>query len=77
MSRVPIIVLTADRPPELQGVGANQTIDQQQLFGKFVKWFCDSGLPGRWIARRVPPLGVARSARDRSRRSATRPVRCI
>jgi 2-succinyl-5-enolpyruvyl-6-hydroxy-3-cyclohexene-1-carboxylate synthase len=45
MSRVPIIVLTADRPPELQGVGANQTIDQQELFGKFVKWFCDSGLP--------------------------------
>lgn len=46
MSRVPLIVLTADRPPELQGVGANQTIDQQGLFGKFVKWFCDTGLPG-------------------------------
>ena len=45
MSRVPLIVLTADRPPELQGVGANQTINQQELFGKFVKWFCDSGPP--------------------------------
>ncbi|MGA7989790.1 MAG: 2-succinyl-5-enolpyruvyl-6-hydroxy-3-cyclohexene-1-carboxylic-acid synthase [Candidatus Dormiibacterota bacterium] len=45
MARVPLIVLTADRPPELHGVGANQTIDQQELFGRFVKWFSDSGLP--------------------------------
>ncbi|HEY8672767.1 MAG TPA: 2-succinyl-5-enolpyruvyl-6-hydroxy-3-cyclohexene-1-carboxylic-acid synthase [Candidatus Dormibacteraeota bacterium] len=45
MARVPIIVLTADRPPELHGVGANQTIDQQHLFGSFVKWFCDAGVP--------------------------------
>jgi 2-succinyl-5-enolpyruvyl-6-hydroxy-3-cyclohexene-1-carboxylate synthase len=45
MSRIPLIVLTADRPPELQGVGANQTIDQRRLFGTFVKWFEDSGLP--------------------------------
>jgi 2-succinyl-5-enolpyruvyl-6-hydroxy-3-cyclohexene-1-carboxylate synthase len=46
MARIPLIVLTADRPPELHGVGANQTIDQQHLFGKFVKWFEDSDLPG-------------------------------
>src|SRR5580700_9537802 len=45
MSRVPIIVMTADRPPELHDVGANQTIDQQNLFGGFVKWFCDTGVP--------------------------------
>jgi 2-succinyl-5-enolpyruvyl-6-hydroxy-3-cyclohexene-1-carboxylate synthase len=45
LSRVPIIVMTADRPPELHGVGANQTIDQQHLFGSFVKWFCDTGVP--------------------------------
>jgi 2-succinyl-5-enolpyruvyl-6-hydroxy-3-cyclohexene-1-carboxylate synthase len=45
MARVPIIVMTADRPPELHGVGANQTIDQQNLFGPFVKWFCDTGIP--------------------------------
>jgi 2-succinyl-5-enolpyruvyl-6-hydroxy-3-cyclohexene-1-carboxylate synthase len=45
MARVPIIVMTADRPPELHGVGANQTIDQQHLFGGFVKWFCDAGVP--------------------------------
>jgi 2-succinyl-5-enolpyruvyl-6-hydroxy-3-cyclohexene-1-carboxylate synthase len=45
LSRVPIIVMTADRPPELHGVGANQTIDQQNLFGGFVNWFCDTGVP--------------------------------
>jgi 2-succinyl-5-enolpyruvyl-6-hydroxy-3-cyclohexene-1-carboxylate synthase len=45
MSRVPVIVITADRPPEMHGVGANQTIDQQQLFGKYVKWFHDPGVP--------------------------------
>jgi 2-succinyl-5-enolpyruvyl-6-hydroxy-3-cyclohexene-1-carboxylate synthase len=45
MARVPIIVMTADRPPELHGVGANQTIDQQNLFGSYVKWFCDTGVP--------------------------------
>jgi 2-succinyl-5-enolpyruvyl-6-hydroxy-3-cyclohexene-1-carboxylate synthase len=45
LSRVPIIVMTADRPPELHGVGANQTIDQQNLFGGFVKWFHDTGVP--------------------------------
>ena len=45
MARVPIIVMTADRPPELHGVGANQTINQQNLFGGFVKWFHDTGVP--------------------------------
>lgn len=44
-SRVPLIVLTADRPHELREVGAPQAIDQQFLFGKFVKWFTDLALP--------------------------------
>ena len=37
MAHVPLVVLTADRPPELQNTGANQTIDQVNLFGGFVQ----------------------------------------
>ena len=38
-ARVPLIVLTADRPPELRDVGAGQTIDQVKLYGGAAKWF--------------------------------------
>jgi 2-succinyl-5-enolpyruvyl-6-hydroxy-3-cyclohexene-1-carboxylate synthase len=43
-SHVPLLVCTADRPPELQGVGAPQTINQTHLYGTFVRKFIDAGL---------------------------------
>ena len=54
-ARVPLVVLTADRPPELREVGAGQTIDQIRLFGSAAKWFFEVGTHdatparGRWM----------------------------
>jgi 2-succinyl-5-enolpyruvyl-6-hydroxy-3-cyclohexene-1-carboxylate synthase len=44
-SRVPLIVLTADRPPELRESGANQTVDQIKMYGDHVLWSFDMPLP--------------------------------
>jgi 2-succinyl-5-enolpyruvyl-6-hydroxy-3-cyclohexene-1-carboxylate synthase len=45
LAGVPLIVCTADRPPELHGVGAPQTIDQTHLYGKSARYFVDFGVP--------------------------------
>jgi 2-succinyl-5-enolpyruvyl-6-hydroxy-3-cyclohexene-1-carboxylate synthase len=42
-ARVPLLLLTADRPPELRETGAGQAIDQLKLFGGAAKWFFDVG----------------------------------
>ncbi len=42
-SALPLIALTADRPPELRGIGVGQTIDQIKLYGSSVRWFCEVG----------------------------------
>ena len=49
-AKVPMLVCTADRPPELHGVGAPQTIDQQRLYGGAVRWFVDPGVPDAAMA---------------------------
>ncbi len=43
-ARVPLVVLSADRPPELREVGAGQTIDQLKLYGDAAKWFFEVGV---------------------------------
>ena len=65
-SRVPMLVCTADRPPELRDVSAPQTIDQTKLYGSAVRWFHDPGVPsddarGTWraLARRCVAAATA------------------
>ncbi|MEM1292067.1 MAG: 2-succinyl-5-enolpyruvyl-6-hydroxy-3-cyclohexene-1-carboxylic-acid synthase [Cyanobacteria bacterium P01_H01_bin.162] len=44
-SEIPLIVLTADRPPELRDCASGQTIDQQKLFGRYVRRYLEVALP--------------------------------
>jgi 2-succinyl-5-enolpyruvyl-6-hydroxy-3-cyclohexene-1-carboxylate synthase len=65
-SRVPLILLTADRPPRLRGTGANQTIDQVELYGKYVRWFAEVPVPSSrsdapaWASTGTAAVGAAR-----------------
>ncbi len=58
LSAVPLLVLTADRPPELHDVGAAQTIDQTRLFGGAPRWFHDPGVAVLSAARSWPALAA-------------------
>lgn len=69
-SRVPLVLATADRPPELQDRGAPQTMQQQGLFGASVRWCHDAGPPGpsaidgdAWHRAAVRAVAVACGAR--------------
>jgi 2-succinyl-5-enolpyruvyl-6-hydroxy-3-cyclohexene-1-carboxylate synthase len=43
LAGIPLVVLSADRPPELRGIGAGQVIDQIKTFGEAARWFCEVG----------------------------------
>ena len=66
-AHVPLLVLTADRPPELRGIGANQTIDQAELYGAAVRAYAEVGPPeeragqvAHWRAEAARLAAVAR-----------------
>ena len=67
LAGVPLVVCTADRPPELRDVGAPQTIDQTHLFGRSPRWFFDPGVAdaamvGAW--RSIGARAVATATGD-------------
>lgn len=55
-SRVPLIILTADRPSELQRVGAPQTIDQNKLYGDFLKYYEELAIPEEKLLYTYPRM---------------------
>jgi 2-succinyl-5-enolpyruvyl-6-hydroxy-3-cyclohexene-1-carboxylate synthase len=65
-SGVPLLVLTADRPPELRGTGANQTIDQLKLYGPAVRWFCEVGVAEDTTPQKPAQAGYWRSMAARA-----------
>ena len=70
---VPLLVCTADRPPELRDVGAPQTIDQTHLYGRAVRWFFDPGVADDAMRTSWRSIAAARARRPRPIRRA----RCI
>ncbi|MGA1845010.1 MAG: 2-succinyl-5-enolpyruvyl-6-hydroxy-3-cyclohexene-1-carboxylic-acid synthase [bacterium] len=73
MDLIPLIVLTADRPPELRHTGANQTIQQPSMFGEYVRWHFDMPCPDEAIDPAMV-LTTADQALYRALRSPAGPV---
>jgi 2-succinyl-5-enolpyruvyl-6-hydroxy-3-cyclohexene-1-carboxylate synthase len=70
---VPMMLLTADRPPELRDTGANQTIDQNKIFGDYIRWQADVPVPTTDIDPAYV-LTTANQAVHQSRRVPAGPV---
>lgn len=67
---VPLLLLTADRPPELRDTGANQTADQVKLFGSHVRWFADVPCPDA----KLDPASLLTTVDQAVHRARTGPV---
>lgn len=65
---IPLLILTADRPPELRATGANQTIEQPGLFGRYVRWQFDLPCPDEKI-----PLAMVLTTADQAVHRAQHP----
>src|SRR3954462_10215837 len=68
-ARVPLLAVTADRPPDLHHVGAPQTVEQAQLYAGAVRWAYDPGVPaaaaaGTW--RSLAARGVLEAVGNRA-----------
>jgi 2-succinyl-5-enolpyruvyl-6-hydroxy-3-cyclohexene-1-carboxylate synthase len=70
---VPMILVTADRPPELRQTGANQTVDQPDIFGDYVRWRFDLPAPSLEVDPAVV-LTTVDQAVYRARRAPSGPV---
>ena len=70
---VPMVLLTADRPPELRQTGANQTIDQPDIFGDYVRWRFDLPAPDAGVDPAMV-LTTVDQAVYRARRAPSGPV---
>ena len=66
-SETPLLLLTADRPPRLRGTDANQTIDQERIFGSYPVEFHDAGVPSAGQS-------AIRALRDLAIRSVTQSI---
>jgi 2-succinyl-5-enolpyruvyl-6-hydroxy-3-cyclohexene-1-carboxylate synthase len=66
---VPLVLLTADRPPELRDTGANQTVPQPNLFGEYVRWRFDLPAP----TDEIDPAFVLTTADQAVHRALGRP----
>ena len=74
LALVPMLVATADRPPELRDVGAPQTIDQLHLYGRATRWFADPGVPDLAVRVTWRSLGARSVAQSMSGPSGPGPV---
>jgi len=64
MAEAPLIVLTADRPPELQNVGANQTIDHTRIFGKYARSYVPLPCPDALISAQAVLAAIDQAVHD-------------
>lgn len=74
VSRVPLVVLTADRPPELRDIGANQVIDQTALYGAHPRWTVEMPIADGSAELDRHARAVAARAVDRARAAPAGPV---